>query len=88
MQGHLLYHFPRGIWAALNATYYAGGRTRVNGVEGDDLQRNWRMGATLALPVTLRHSVKLYASTGAYSRAGGDFDLIGIAWQYRWGGGL
>jgi len=88
VQGHLLYHFPRGIWAALNATYYAGGRTRVNGVEGDDLQRNWRMGATLALPVTLRHSVKLYASTGAYSRAGGDFDLIGIAWQYRWGGGL
>jgi hypothetical protein len=88
VQGHLIYHFPRGIWAALNATYYTGGRTTVNGAEGDDLQRNWRMGATLALPVTLHHSVKLYASTGASTRAGGNFDLIGIAWQYRWGGGL
>ena len=88
VQGHLIYNFPVGIWAALDATYYTGGRTRVNGVEGDDLQSNWRLGATLAFPVTLHHSVKLYGSTGAYSRAGGDFNLIGIAWQYRWGGGL
>ena len=88
LQGHLIYNFPRGIWAALNATYYTGGRTSVDGVKGEDLQRNWRLGATLALPVTLHHSIKLYASTGVYTRTGGDFDLIGIAWQYRWGGGL
>jgi len=88
LQGHLIYQFPRGIWAALDATYYTGGRTTINGVEGDDLQRNWRVGATLALPVTIHHSIKLYASTGVYTRAGGDFNLIGIAWQYRWGGGL
>jgi Putative MetA-pathway of phenol degradation len=88
VQGHLIYNFPRGIWAALNATYYTGGRTRINGVEGDDLQSNWRVGATLAFPVTLQHSVKLYASTGAYTRTGGNYEMIGIAWQYRWGGGL
>jgi len=88
LQGHLVYNFPRGIWAALNTTYYTGGRTTIDGVEGDDLQRNWRLGVTLALPVSLNHSIKLYASTGAYTRTGGDFDLIGIAWQYRWGGGL
>jgi hypothetical protein len=33
-------------------------------------------------------SVKLYASTGASTRTGSDFDLLGIALQYRWGGGL
>jgi len=88
VQGHLIYNFPRGIWAALNATYYTGGRTTIDGAEGDDLQRNWRLGATLALPVTLHHSIKLYASTGAYTRTGGNYELIGIAWQYRWGGGL
>jgi hypothetical protein len=32
--------------------------------------------------------VKLYGSTGAISRVGGDFDTVGVAWQYRWGGGL
>jgi hypothetical protein len=30
-QGHLIYNFPAGIWAALNATYYTGGRTSVDG---------------------------------------------------------
>ncbi|MBS1224747.1 MAG: hypothetical protein H6R24_1425, partial [Proteobacteria bacterium] len=34
------------------------------------------------------HSVKLYASTGVSTRIGTDSDTIGIAWQYRWGGGL
>jgi hypothetical protein len=32
--------------------------------------------------------VKLYASKAVATRAGGDFDLIGLALQYRWGGGL
>jgi hypothetical protein len=88
LQGHLIYNFQSGIWAALNATYYSGGRTRIDGVEGDDLQSNWRLGATLTLPVTRHNSVKLYASTGVQTRTGENFDLLGIAWQYRWGGGL
>jgi hypothetical protein len=60
----------------------------VDGVEGDDLQRNARVGATLALPVNRNNSVKLYASTGVSARTGTDFDSVGAAWQYRWGGGL
>jgi hypothetical protein len=88
LQGHLIYNFPLGIWAALNATYYTGGRTAIDGVEGDDLQSNWRLGATLTLPVNRYNSVKLYASTGVQTRTGGNFDLMGIAWLYRWGGGL
>lgn len=87
-QGHLIYNFPRGIWGAMDATYYIGGRTSIDGVKGDDELSNWRLGATLALPVSLNHSIKLYASSGVYTRSQGDFDLVGIAWQYRWGGGL
>ena len=87
-QGHLIYNFPRGIWAALNATYYTGGRTSIDGVKGDDLQRNWRFGATLTVPINIHNSVKFYANTGVMTRVGGDFDLVGVAWQYRWGGGL
>jgi len=77
-----------GIWAALNGTYFTGGRTAVDGVEGDDLQKNSRAAITVALPVNRNHSVKLYASTGVSTRIGTDSDTIGIAWQYRWGGGL
>jgi hypothetical protein len=88
VQGHLLYGFRSGIWVALNGTYYTGGRTTVDGVKGDDLQENSRLGATVALPMNRRNSVKLYASTGVSTRTGSDFDAVGIAWQYRWGGGL
>jgi len=46
------------------------------------------VGATVALPVNRRHSVKLYASSGLSVRTGSDFDIFGAAWQYRWGAGL
>ena len=88
LQGHLIYNFPLGIWGALDATYYTGGRTTIDGVKGNDLQSSWRLGATLAFPLDLHNSVKLYGSTGVQTRTGGNFNLVGIAWQYRWGGGL
>ena len=88
LQGHLIYNFRSGIWAALNATHYTGGSTTIDGEKGDDLQRNWRLGATLAIPLNLNNSIKFYASSGVQTRGGGDFDLVGIAWQYRWGEGL
>jgi hypothetical protein len=72
----------------VTATYLTGGRTTVDGRRSDDRQDNLRIGGTLALPVTRHHSVKVYGATGASTRVGGDFDVIGIAWQYRWGGGF
>ena len=88
LQGHAIYGFRSGIWASLDATYFTGGRTTLNGVEGNDLQQNWRLGGTLAFPVDVRNSVKLYVSSGVSARTGNNYDLIGVAWQYRWGAGL
>jgi hypothetical protein len=87
-QGHAIYNSRSGIWGSLDATYVTGGRTTLNGALNDDLQQNWRVGGTLAFPVDAHNSVKLYASSGVSARTGNSFDLIGIAWQYRWGGGL
>jgi hypothetical protein len=87
-QAHIIYSFGRGVWGALDGTYDHGGRTTVDGVRGDDVQGNSRVGATLALPVNRNNSIKLYASTGVSTRTGSDYTLGGIAWQYRWGGGL
>ena len=88
LQGHLIYGFRSGIWASLDATYFAGGRTTIDGVLNYDLQQNWRLGGTLALPVDRANSIKFYASSGVSARTGNNYDLIGVAWQYRWGGGL
>jgi len=42
----------------------------------------------VALPINRSHSVKIFANSGVSTRTGTDYDSIGIAWQYRWGGGL
>jgi hypothetical protein len=87
VQGHVIYHTRHGLWAALDATYYGGGRTTIDGVPGQSLQ-DVRVGGTLAIPVDRHNSIKISASTGAYARTGGNFTTAAIAWQFRWGGGL
>jgi hypothetical protein len=87
-QAHAIYSFPRGIWGSLDVTYFTGGRTTLDGARNFDIQQNWRVGGTLALPVDPYNSIKFYASRGVSSRTGNDYDLLGVAWQYRWGGGL
>jgi hypothetical protein len=88
LQGHLVYGFRSGIWVSVDATYFAGGRTTLNGDQNNDLQQNWRFGGTVAVPVDRANSVKFYLSTGLSARTGNEYDLVGVAWQYRWGGGL
>ncbi|HET8948388.1 MAG TPA: transporter [Candidatus Polarisedimenticolia bacterium] len=85
-QGHGIYIFRPGLWTALDVTWYTGGRTAIDGVPGDDLQRNWRAGLTLAVPMSASNSLKLYVSKGVSTRAGGDFTLAGVGWQHHWGG--
>ena len=87
VQGHLIYEFFPAFWAALDATYYAGGRTTIDGEKGQQLE-NVRVGATATLSLSRHHSIKLHGSTGAYHRTDSDFWAVGIAYQFRWGGGL
>jgi hypothetical protein len=84
VQAHVSYTFRPGLWLALDGTYYTGGRTHVNGVRGDDLQQNSRLGTTLALPVTRAQSLKLSYSRGAITRVGNNFTSLGVSYQLRW----
>lgn len=88
LQGGVVLSLQQGMWLALNGTWYTGGRTTVDGIEKDDRLDNSRLGLTFAMPVNRRNSLKLYASRGISTRFGTDFDIIGVAWQYRYGAGL
>jgi hypothetical protein len=88
IQGHVVYAFRGGAWASADATWFTGGRTTLNGALRNDLQQNWRVGATLALPLDRYNSIKFAASGGVSARTGNSYDLIAVAWQHRWGGGL
>jgi len=71
----------------MDGTYYAGAKPTVDGEAGEAL-RNARLGLTLSMDVSRHSSVKLYGTTGVYSRTGLEFDSIGVAFQVRWGSGL
>ena len=86
-QGHVIYNLKPGMWLAANLSWFGGGRTSIDGVDDDNLQQNWRGGAIFAFPIAKRFSAKANASTGVSTRTGNNFDLYGIALQYRWGAG-
>jgi len=88
VQAHAIYYFDPGLWAALDVTYYAGGRTSVDGTLNNDLQQNSRWGFTLGKSLDVRNSFKLYFSSGVVARTGSKFQTGGIAWQRLWGAGL
>ncbi len=88
LQTHAIRSFSGGAWLAVGSTYYRGGNTMTGGAANANRQDNSRLGITLSLPVNGRHSIELYASSGISTRSGTDDDVVGVAWQVSWGGGL
>jgi len=87
-QFHLSYIFSPKVWAAFDATIYTGGRTSVNGIRGDDLQRNSRLGGTLSYKLARRQSLKFAYAKGVVTTVGGDFQSVSFGYQYIGGRGL
>lgn len=83
-QAHVLYSFQRAMWLAVGITYYWGGEVFDDGVGSNKELKNSRLGATFAMPIDKKNSVKVYGSTGINTRYGTDFDSIAVAWQYSW----
>ena len=83
-QAHVLYTFRKGMWLAIGATYYWGGKYINDGVATDTDLSNSRFGVTFALPINKQNSIKIFGSKGINTEYGTDFDGIAIAWQYIW----
>jgi hypothetical protein len=84
-ESHLSYDFGPRSWVSLDANFWSGGETAVNGVlnRGTD-QRSSRVGLTASIPITRTQSIKFSYSQGAYARYGGNYRSISLAWQYAW----
>lgn len=75
-----------GIWGGVGVIYYAGGESSLNGGTPSTMQENSRAGAVLVFPIGKPNSLKLYWTTGVWTRTGTDFDTFVVTWTYRWGG--
>ncbi len=84
LQLHATYTIKPHMWVAVDGTYYSGGRTTINGQQNFDLQKNSRVGVTFALPLGRQQSLKFAYSRGARTTIGGDFETIGVSYQYLW----
>ncbi|HXY38979.1 MAG TPA: transporter [Vicinamibacteria bacterium] len=82
---HLSYDIRPRYWVSLDANFWNGGTTSINGVENPvTQQRNSRVGATASFPITRHGAAKVSYAQGAYIRFGGDFRIFSVAWQYSW----
>jgi hypothetical protein len=78
------YEFRPGLWLSANGTYYTGGETSINGVQGQDRQQNTRYGITASAPLGTGWSTKFGWSKGLATRIGGSFEEYTFALQYYW----
>ena len=81
---HLIRVMKNRIWASLDLNFYQGGQSTVAGVERDDIQRNSRVGLTLAYPIRKRHMIRAGYSAGVVTEVGSDFSIFSLAYIYAW----
>lgn len=67
---HLVRRFRPGFWAAIDLNYFRGGRTNL---VDQDLQRNSKIGCTIAYPFAGCHVFKGGYSMGVVTESGDDF---------------
>jgi hypothetical protein len=84
---HLSYDVRPRLWISLDANFWAGGESSVNGVSNAaSYQRSSRVGVTASIPLTQHNSIKISYSDGAYVRYGGNYRTLSASWQYAWFG--
>jgi len=81
---HLVRQFDTGVWAALDANFYTGGRTKIGTERGSDLQRNSRFGATVLWPFRRGHALRGNYSTGVVTESGGDYEVFSVSYIRVW----
>jgi len=78
---HLVRRFRPGFWASVEANFFRGGRQTIGGNELIDLQRNSRIGITVAVPFRGRHAIKVGYSRGVVTEFGTHFRQFLVTYQ-------
>ena len=84
IQAHVSYTVRRGLWVAVDSTWYGGGASTVEGGTPTERQSNSRLGATASLPLAKGQSIKIAYSSGVSGTIGSKFNTISGGWQYVW----
>ncbi|QBN17690.1 transporter [Flavobacterium nackdongense] len=81
-QAHASYYFKNQMWVGFNTNWYKVGEVSINGVDTDETQKDWRVGATFSVPITKTQALRLQYHTGIYADLGLNYDSLTLAYQY------
>lgn len=85
LEGHFSRDLERGTWVSLDANFWWGGVTTLNGIQNlATRQTGSRIGVTAAWRFSKHQSLKASYSNGTYIRFGGNYQTVQLAWQYSW----
>ncbi len=79
---HLVRRYGPGFWASLDMNGYKGGRSELNGRHLNDMQRDSKLGLTLAYPLARRHVIKASWATGSVNNSSEDFDYYSLSYSH------
>jgi outer membrane putative beta-barrel porin/alpha-amylase len=85
-EGHLSRDFgQRRFWASLDGNFWFGGIASLNGIQNSETRRtSSRIGGTASFPLNKHQSIKASYSISSYTRIGGSYQNVSVAWQYSW----
>lgn len=81
---HSIRKFDNKSWLAIDTGYGIGGRSRTNGVLGDNRISTFRFGLTYAIPVKFYHTLRFTGISSLALERGADFDGLAVTYQYMW----
>jgi Putative MetA-pathway of phenol degradation len=81
LEVHIVRRIAPAFWVSLDANYYKGGRSSLDGERQEDLQRDSKLGLTVMYPIAKGHSLKLSYSLGSVTDSGEDFNSIAVFYQ-------
>jgi hypothetical protein len=82
IQAHLVHRFSPGFWVSLDATGYRGGRSTLDGVRLEDLQRDSKVGITGVFPFSIGRAIKVSYTTGSVNDSEERFDVYTVSYQH------
>jgi hypothetical protein len=85
LQGHIIYTFRPGLWAAISGGYERGSMSKVNGVTKDDRKQTLLFSASVGYSITPEWGVKLvYVGTRKSGLIGIDADSVAFGISTFW----
>jgi hypothetical protein len=87
IEGHISYAFNDNVWASLDTRYSFRGDTYVNGVNQDNSQQNFILGAEVNVSLNARNSLVFELGKALVHQNGTPITAFAVKYDYIWGKG-